>query len=77
MRARLSGGILMDGEQRRRARAFDEQLTDAMARRLRRDHRDVDVLRRHDPAEADVEAVREHQHLAGLQVRRDRFGVEL
>ena len=34
-------------------------------------------LRRHDPVEADVEAVREHQHLAGGQVRLDVVLVDL
>ena len=72
----LAGGVLVDGEQRRRAAAFDVELADAVARRLRRDHRDVDVRRRRDRAEADVEAVREHQHLAGGQVRRDLAAVE-
>ena len=58
-------------------RAFDVQLADAVARRLRRDHRHVDVLARHDRAEADVEAVREHQHLARRQVRLDVVLVQL
>ena len=37
--------------------------------RLGRDHRHVDARGRLDGAEADVEAVGEHQRLAGLQVR--------
>ena len=36
---------------------------------LRRDHRDVDVGRRRDRPEVDVEAVGEHQHVAGFEVR--------
>ena len=40
---RLAGRVLVDGDQRRRAGAFDVQLADAVARRLRRHHRDVDV----------------------------------
>jgi hypothetical protein len=44
---------------------------------LRRDHADVDALRRLDVAEADVEAVREEQRVALGDVRRDRLGVEL
>ena len=67
----LPGRVLLDGDQRRRAAAFDEQLANAMARRLRRDHRHVDVLRRLHGAEADVEPVREHQHLALGHVRLD------
>ena len=42
-----------------------------MAGALRRDHPDVDVAGRVDPPEVDVEAVGEHQQLAGAQVRRD------
>ena len=61
----------MNRDQARHAGAFLEHFADAMARRLRRDHRHVDALGRRDPAEADREAVREHQHLAGREVRRD------
>jgi hypothetical protein len=67
----------MDGEQRRSAGAFHEQLADAMARRLRRDHRDVHVGAHRNRAEADVEPVREHQHVPGRQVRLDFFPVDL
>ena len=49
-RQRLARRVLLDGDQRRRAAAFDEQLADAMPGRLRRDHRDVDVLRQLDRA---------------------------
>ena len=42
---------------------------------LRSDHRDVHARRRHDRAEVDVEAVREHQHVAGFEVRLDVLGV--
>ena len=55
----------MDGDQRRHADAFGEQLAHAVAGRLGRDHGDVDVRRRRDLAEVDVEAVGEHQRLAG------------
>ena len=48
-----------------------------MAGALRGDHRDVDVGRRLDELEPDVEAVPEEQRLAGGQVRRDRLGVDL
>ena len=48
-----------------------------MTRALRRDHRDVDVGRRLDVAEADVEAVPEEDRVAVLEVRLDRLGVEL
>ena len=42
-----------------------------MARRLRRDHDHVVALRRLDPAEVDVQPVREKHRGAGLEVRRD------
>ena len=42
-----------------------------VARALRGDHPDVDDGRRVDPPEVDVEAVREHQQLAGPEVRGD------
>ena len=75
---RLAGRVLVNGEQRRRAGAFDVQLADAVARatsarpsRRRRPAAD------RDGAEADVEAVREHQHLARREVRLDGVLVEL
>ena len=74
---RVPARVLVHGEQRRRAAALDEHLAHAMARRLRRDHRDVDASRGGvDLAEADVEPVREHQRLAGGQMRRDVLAVE-
>ena len=57
--------------------AFDEQLADAMAGRLRRDHRHVDVGPHRDGAEADVESVGEHHHVAGRQVRLDLVAIDL
>jgi hypothetical protein len=38
---------------------------------LRRDHRDVDILRRLDRPVPDVEAMGEHQHVASFEVWRD------
>jgi hypothetical protein len=48
-----------------------------MARRLRRDHRHVDVFRWDDEPEADAEAVAEHQHLALGQMLMDVRLVDL
>jgi hypothetical protein len=48
-----------------------------VARRLRRDHDDVEVGARHDLAVVHVEAVGEGQHRALLGVRRDVFVVDL
>ena len=73
----LPRDVLMHRQQARRAGAFLEHLADAMPGRLRRDHRHVHVRRRHDPVEADGEAVREHQHLARGQVRLDVGLVDL
>ena len=42
-----------------------------VARRLRRDHHDVEVGARHDLAVVDVEAVRERERRALLDVRLD------
>ena len=47
-----------------------------MARRFRSDHRNVDVFRQVERAEADVEAVREHQRLTLGKVRLDRVAVQ-
>ena len=47
-----------------------------MPRRFRRDHRDVNVCRWFDGSETNVEAVRKHQRLSGLQIRRNRFFVK-
>ena len=66
----------MDGQQRGRAAAFGEDLADAVAGRLGRDHGDVDVGGRLDGLEVDVEAVGEHQRLAAREVRRDGGGIE-
>ena len=47
-----------------------------MARALGRDHDHVVPFRRRDPIVVDVEAVREQQGGAGLQVRRDLLLVQ-
>ena len=67
----------MHRDQRRNADAFGEQLPHAMARSLGRDHGNIDVRRRRDLPEMNVEAVREHQRLAGGQVRRDVARVKI
>jgi hypothetical protein len=72
----VAGGVLVDGDEAGDAAALLEDLAHAVAGGLRRDHGDVDVLRRDDALEADVEAVGEHQHLAGGEVRGDLGLVE-
>ena len=59
------------------AAAFGEDLADAVAGGLGGDERDVDVGGRGDGAEADVEAVREHEGLAGGEVGLDVGVVDL
>ncbi len=73
---RLSGSVLLDGDQGRRATPLEVDLAHPVTGRLRGDQRYVDVGGRLDGLEADVEAVREHQHLARAQVRRDLLRVD-
>ena len=74
---RLAGRILMHGDQARHAAALGEDFANAMARRFRRCHAHIDARGRHDSLEMNIEAVREHQQRARLQVRRNFFGVQL
>ena len=70
---RFAGGVLLDGDERGDTAAFGEDLADAVAGALGSDEGDVDRVGRADGAEADVEAVREHQGL-GLAVRASAAG---
>src|SRR3989475_8076867 len=63
-RFRGTARILCDCQERGRSTAFGEDFANAMAGSFWSDHGDVDGGRRLDGAEADVEAVREHQCLA-------------
>src|SRR5258707_1324078 len=54
------GGVLLDGEERWCAAAFDEYFANAMAGSLGRDHGNIDGCGRLNRAEANIEAVREH-----------------
>ena len=73
----VAAGVLLDGNQRGGAAAFGEDFADAMAGRFRRNHGDVDILRRLDGAEANVEAVREHERLAFMEMRLNIIAVDL
>ena len=75
MLLRVAGGVLLDRDEGRGAAALEEDLAHPVAGGLGGDQGDVDVGRRLDGLEADVEPVGEHQHLAGAQVRRDLLGV--
>ena len=73
----VAAGVLLDGDESGRAAAFGEDFADAMAGSFGRDHGDVDVCGRLDGAEANVEAVREHQRLACCEMRLDLLAIEL
>jgi len=70
-------GVLLHRDQARHAAALLVLAADQMSRPLRRDHDDVDVLRRHDVLEVDVEPVAEPEGLASLEVWGDLAGVDL
>ena len=74
--ARVTARVLRDRDDRRRAVALLVQAADDVARALRRDHDHVVALGRRDAAVVDVEAVREEQRGARLEVRRDLLAVE-
>src|SRR5581483_4848975 len=70
-RQRPAGRVLLDGDERRGADPLLEGPAHEVSGALGRDHRDVDALGGHDRAEVHAEAVREHQHVAGVQVGGD------
>src|SRR5207302_5326499 len=70
-----AAGILFDRQERRCSSAFGENLADAMAGCLRSDHGDVHGCGWFGRADTDVEAVREHQCLAGLQTWLDGVAI--
>ena len=74
--ARGPGLVAMDREQGGHAAAGPVDRAEQVARALRRDHPDVDDAGRVDPPEVDVEAVGEHQQVAGAQVRGDLLVVD-
>src|SRR5260370_28122426 len=76
-RFRGTASILCDRQERGCSATFGKDFADAVARGFRSDHGDIDGGRRFDRAEADVEAVREHQSLAGLEIWLDGVAVEL
>src|SRR5258706_13647737 len=51
------------------ATAFDKYFANTMSRRFGRNHRHVNGIRWLDLTEADIEAVREHERVARIQVR--------
>ena len=73
----LAGGVLVYRQQARGAAALGVDFAHAVARRLGRDHRHIDILGRLDGAETDIEPVGKHEHLAGRQVRGDIVAIDL
>ena len=67
----------MNGQESGNPDAFHEELAQAVARRFWRDHRYVNIGWRLDAVEADVESVSKHQGLAGAQIRKNGFFVNL
>src|SRR5690606_12453301 len=72
----IAAGVLMHRDKARNTDALLEELAHALARGLRRDHRDVDVVRRNDRLEVDREAMGEHERLARRQVRGNALFVD-
>src|SRR6185369_12709895 len=67
----------MNCDQRRSTAAFSKHFADAVSRSLRRNHADINIFRRSNRAEADVEAVSKHQRLPFCQVRLDVLLVDV
>ena len=77
-RARLAGRVLVDREQApacRRLRRYSSRTRWPGDLGATIEH--VDVGPHDDRAEADVEAVREHHHVAGREVRLDLLAIDL
>ncbi len=70
------GRVLMHRDQARHAAAFGVGAADEVAGAFGRDHQYVDVGRRLNLAEVDVEAVGEKEGVVGLQVRLDLLAVD-
>ena len=70
-RARLTGRILVHGEQGGRTTALEEDLAHTVPWGFRRHHCHVEIGGRDDGAEADVESVREHEHRTRAEARAD------
>ena len=73
----VSTGVLMNGQKRGSAAAFHKHFAHAVSGGLGRNHRDVNVSRRLDRPEADIEAMGEHQSLPCREVGRDFFLVDV
>ena len=74
---RFSSGVLVDGDEGGDADAFGVEFADAVTGGFGSDHGDIDIGRGHDGAEVDVEAVGEHESLAGGHVGSDLIVIEV
>ena len=66
-----SAGVLLDRKKRRHADALFKLIANDVPRAFWSNHRHVDVVGRHNLPVVNVESVREHQHIARLEVRLD------
>ena len=73
----LAAGVLVDGEEGGNAAHFRRLAQNQVAGALGCNHDHVDVGRRHDLVEVDIEAVGEHQHITGLEAGSDLLAVGL
>src|SRR5580704_1508604 len=75
-RLRVPRSILLHCDQRRCASAFHKNFPHPVTRRLRSNHADVHIFRWSNRAKANIEPMREHQRLPGLQVRLNFFPIQ-
>ncbi len=73
----LAGCVLLNSDQHGNALAFLIFGPNRVTRSLRSDHGDIDIGRRNDLLEMDVETVSEHEHIARFQVGLDLFFIDL
>ena len=67
----MAGSVLLDGQERGHADALGEELAQAMAGALGRDHDDIHCGRRNDKLVVNIKSVGKHQGLARSEVWGD------
>ena len=73
----IAGCVLVDCDEPGHTAALGEHFAYAMAGSLGSRHAHIDARGGHDGFEVNIEAMREHDQLAGCEVRSDFFGVQL
>ena len=73
----LTGSVLLSADKARNACTFLINTANHVTRTLRSDHDDIDICRRLDIAEVDIEAMSESERIARVQVRSDALLVDL